>query len=81
MKNKGEEKNIKKLIDYASNKGVPVLKHSDGNIYPILEDMVESGIRGIHPIEPGAMNLEQVKKEYGRKISRKIINHDYRGGH
>ncbi|MFQ6095758.1 MAG: uroporphyrinogen decarboxylase family protein, partial [Candidatus Bathyarchaeia archaeon] len=43
--------NIRRLVDYAASKGVPVLKHTDGNIYPILDDMVEAGIRGIHPIE------------------------------
>ncbi|MCD6529007.1 hypothetical protein J7L06_01795 [Candidatus Bathyarchaeota archaeon] len=60
--------NIRRVVDLARKKGVPVLKHSDGNIYPILDDMIEAGIRGIHPIEPGAMDLRDVKLRYGRKI-------------
>jgi len=60
--------NVRKLVQYAERRGIPVLKHSDGNIDPILEDMIEVGIRGIHPIEPGAMELRDVKKRFGDKI-------------
>jgi len=61
--------NVRKVIALAEKRGVPVLKHSDGNIYPILNDMVEAGIRGIHPIEPGAMDLKDVKTRFGEKVS------------
>jgi len=60
--------NIRRLVDYAKNRGVPVLKHSDGNIYPILDDMIDAGVRGIHPIEPGTMDLRDVKQRYGDKV-------------
>jgi hypothetical protein len=32
-------------------KGIKVLFHSDGNLYPILEGLVEAGIDGLNPIE------------------------------
>ena len=60
--------NIRRLVDYAGRRGIQVLKHTDGNIYPILDDMVEAGITGIHPIEPGTMDLRDVKQSYGDKI-------------
>jgi len=60
--------NIRRVIALAEKRAVPVLKHTDGNIYPILDDMVEAGIRGIHPIEPGAMDLADVKTRYGDKV-------------
>jgi len=60
--------NIRSMIRLAEKYDVPVLKHTDGNIYPILDDMIEAGIRGIHPIEPGAMDLRDVKERYGSKI-------------
>jgi len=60
--------NIRRLIDYAKSRGIPGLKHSDGNIYPILDDMIGAGIKGIHPIEPGAMDLKDVKERYGREV-------------
>jgi len=59
---------IRRLIHYAKSRGIPVLKHSDGNIYPILDDLIEAEIRGIHPIEPGAMDLKDVKQRYGGKV-------------
>jgi uroporphyrinogen decarboxylase len=60
--------NIRKVIDLARKRGVPVLKHSDGNVYPILDDLIEAGISGFHPVEPGAMDLRDVKLRYGKKI-------------
>jgi len=60
--------NMRRLIEYSKRKGIPVLKHSDGNIHPILDDMVDAGIEGIHPIEPGTMELKDVKDRYGSKI-------------
>jgi uroporphyrinogen decarboxylase len=60
--------NLKRIIEFAEKKGVPVLKHSDGNLYPILDDMLDAGIRGLHPIEPGTMDLADVKRRYGSRI-------------
>lgn len=60
--------NIRRDVEIAKKRGIPVFKHTDGNIYPILNDMVAAGIRGIHPIEPGAMDLKDVKTRYGDKI-------------
>lgn len=60
--------NVHKVVELAEKRGVPVLKHTDGNVYPILDDMIEAGIQGIHPIEPGAMDLKDVKARYGGKV-------------
>lgn len=65
---KFELPNLRRIVDFAEKRGVPVLKHSDGNLYPIIDDMVYAGIRGLHPIEPGAMDLADVKERYGDKI-------------
>jgi uroporphyrinogen decarboxylase len=60
--------NLKKVVDEAHHHGVPVLKHSDGNLYPILDDICATGIDGLHPIEPGPMDLGDVKAKYGDRI-------------
>lgn len=60
--------NLKKIVNIGRKYGIPVLKHSDGNLYPILEDIIGSGVRCLHPLEPGAMNLKDVKERYGSKI-------------
>ncbi|MBS7618371.1 uroporphyrinogen decarboxylase family protein [Candidatus Bathyarchaeota archaeon] len=59
---------LKRIVDVGRKHGVPVLKHSDGNLYPILDDIVRTGISGLHPIEPGAMDLKDVKERYGDRI-------------
>ena len=33
-------------------RGIPFIKHSEGNLNPILRDLVETGIDGLHSIEP-----------------------------
>jgi uroporphyrinogen-III decarboxylase len=60
--------NLKKIVDIGKKHGIPILKHSDGNLYPILDDIINAGINGLHPIEPGAMDLKDVKEKYGDKI-------------
>jgi len=58
----------KKLVDECHRRGVPFMRHSDGNLYPIMDDLVALGINGLHPIEPGAMDLADMKKRYGDRI-------------
>jgi uroporphyrinogen-III decarboxylase len=60
--------NLRRIVEIGKKHGIPVLKHSDGNLYPILDDIVGTGINGLHPIEPGAMDLKGVKESLGGKI-------------
>lgn len=59
---------LKRVINATKKKGVPVMKHSDGNLYPILNDLIDAGISGLHPIEPGLMDIADIKKRYGNRI-------------
>ncbi len=59
---------LKRLIDECHRRGIPFMKHSDGNLNPILDDLISMGMDGLHPIEPGAMNLVDIKRKYGDKI-------------
>jgi hypothetical protein len=43
----------------------PWIFHSDGNLMPILDDLLSLGMNGLHPIEPGPMDLALLKKRYG----------------
>ena len=50
--------------------GAYVIKHSDGNLWPILDMIVETGIDGINPIEPAAgMDIGEVKARYGDRVA------------
>ncbi|MBN1315115.1 MAG: hypothetical protein JXA42_06590 [Anaerolineales bacterium] len=47
---------------------LPWIFHSDGNIMPLLDDLITLGMDGLHPIEPGPMDLAEVKEKYGRQL-------------
>lgn len=47
---------------------IPWVFHSDGNIMPILDDLLTLGMQGLHPLEPGPMDLALVKEKYGEQI-------------
>lgn len=61
---------LKRLITGAHDAGLPFVKHCDGNIYPIIETLIDAGIDCLNPIEPAAgMDLGEVKRMYGKRIS------------
>lgn len=51
----------RELVDHAHRRGVKIVKHSDGNVWPILDDFIEVGFDGIHPIQPQCMDIAEVK--------------------
>ena len=40
---------------------MPIIKHTDGNIWPILNDLMEAGFDGLHPIQPQCLDIKEVK--------------------
>jgi len=60
---------LRAIVEEGHRRGILVVKHSDGNLYPILEDMVATGIDGLHSIEPMAgMEIGRVKQAFGERI-------------
>ncbi|HEY50667.1 MAG TPA: hypothetical protein G4O20_02560 [Dehalococcoidia bacterium] len=60
---------LKKLVDYAHSRGVPVIKHTDGNIWPIYDTIIDAGVDGLHPIDPMAgMDIGEAKATFGDKV-------------
>lgn len=48
--------------------GLPFIFHSDGNLLEVLDDLADCGISAIHPIEPQAMDIVEVKKRFGNRF-------------
>jgi uroporphyrinogen decarboxylase len=46
----------------------PWIYHSDGDISPLLPDLLTLGMNAVHPIQPSAMDIERVKREYGDRV-------------
>ena len=60
---------FKRAVDTIHEGGALCIKHCDGNLWPILDDMVDAGIDCINPLEPVAgMDIAEVKKRYGSRI-------------
>jgi uroporphyrinogen decarboxylase len=50
--------------------GLLVIKHTDGNLWPIIDMIIDSGIDCLDPIDPQAgMDLAEVKAKYGERIA------------
>jgi len=47
---------------------MPWIYHSDGNLLPILDDLLSLGMNGLANIEPNAMDINELKKKYGRRL-------------
>jgi hypothetical protein len=56
---------MEKVIDAYHRRGIKVLYHSDGNLWPILDDLVALGIDALNPIETLAgMDLGRLREKY-----------------
>ncbi len=62
---------LKRIVEACHRRGVPYIKHLDGNTLPLLPTLVdEVGVDGYHGIEPVAgMDIVALKKQYGQRIT------------
>jgi uroporphyrinogen decarboxylase len=51
------------------DRGLPVILHSDGDIWAILPDLVEIGLTCLNPVQPEVMEHTRLYREFGTKIS------------
>lgn len=60
---------LKRMIDLIHEEGAFCIKHSDGNLYSLLDQIVSAAPDGINPVEPMAgMELKKVKDLVGDKV-------------
>lgn len=60
---------MKKMVSTFKRRGAKVLLHTDGQIMPLIDDIVWMGLDGVHPIERKAgMSLETMKEKYGDEL-------------
>ena len=51
------------------NPGLKIAYHTDGNVYPIIDDLVEIGLDILNPIQPKSMDPYLIKKKYGKDLT------------
>lgn len=61
---------LKEIIDLYHSLGYYVIKHTDGNIMPILDQIAACGPDAIHSLDPqGGVSIPEVRKIVGDKIA------------
>ena len=59
---------LKIQVDAAHKRGLKFIKHTDGNITPLLEYLVDI-VDGIHSLDPSAgVDIGMVKEKYGERL-------------
>ena len=60
---------FRKLVQGLKRLGLPVVMHNDGRIWDVLDDLVDTGISGFHPVERAAGgDLSWVKEHYAGRL-------------
>ena len=60
--------NLKKQVGEAHRRGMKFVKHTDGNVNPLLDDLAEI-VDGLHSLDPTAgVDIGEVKAKYGDKL-------------
>lgn len=60
---------LKKAVDAIHEEGALCIKHSDGNLWSILDLIIAAGPDAINPLEPVAgMDIGRVKAAYGDRV-------------
>lgn len=60
---------IRRLVEAVHAAGGFVVKHTDGNVLPILDLLIEAGIDALHPCDPSAgLDLPALQRRWGRRL-------------
>ncbi len=61
---------LAKVVDKTHELGAYVVKHTDGNVYKLLDMFAEVGIDAFHPSDPSSgMDIAEVKRRYGDRFA------------
>jgi uroporphyrinogen decarboxylase len=61
---------LKRVMGGFKELGLMVIKHTDGNLWPIIDMIIDSGIDCLDPIDPIAgMDIAEVKAKYGDRVA------------
>lgn len=60
---------LARVVDAIHDEGALCVKHSDGNLWPLLDMIIDTGVDAINPMEPAAgMDIAEVKRRYGGRV-------------
>ncbi len=59
---------LEELFAIARQADWPVVMHTDGDVRPLIDDLIGIGLNALHPIEPKAMDIFDLKRKYRGKL-------------
>jgi uroporphyrinogen decarboxylase len=60
---------LARLFAVFRDAGLPVILHSDGDIKPILPDLVDIGLSCLNPVQPEVLEHSWLQREFGQHLS------------
>lgn len=58
----------KKIGDICREKNIFYVCHSDGKMTDVIDELIELGFNGFHPIQPNVMDIRALKEKYGKRL-------------
>ncbi|MBE7558644.1 hypothetical protein HS125_06755 [bacterium] len=59
---------LEQLAEIARSRSAPLIYHTDGVLWEVMDDIIACGVNAIHPVEALAMDIREVKERYGNKL-------------
>lgn len=60
---------LARMFSVFRDAGLPVILHSDGDIWPILPDLVDIGLNCLNPVQPEVLEHRRLRREFGEHLS------------
>jgi len=60
---------LARLFAVFRDAGLPVIFHSDGDIWPLLPDLVDIGLTCLNPVQPEVLEHGRLYREFGQDLS------------
>ena len=58
-----------RIGEIVHSKGLPFIMHTDGKVTQVLPDLIACGLDALHPLEPKAMDIAAVNREFGDRLA------------
>ena len=52
---------IKIMTEGCRRRGIPFIYHTDGDVTPVVDDIIDAGVNALHPIDPTGMDIYKFK--------------------
>lgn len=58
----------RQMAEQCHEQGLLFFLHSDGNLMPLMDDLIDLGVDVLQPIDPSCMDIFKIKENYGDRL-------------